>query len=183
MLETAARLSHDPQEQLEFLLPVASTLRSSELGQILERGGGLLRRHGATVRLVHNAREALKHSRGAVVASGTATVEAAVAGTPFVMVYRLSGLTYSLGRHLVKLPYYAMVNLIAGRQVVPELVQQTFTPENVESALRRILPESTPRRDMLAGLAEVKHKLRGTTEQHPSELAAQTVLKVAGAED
>ncbi|HVP64792.1 MAG TPA: lipid-A-disaccharide synthase [candidate division Zixibacteria bacterium] len=182
MLEAASRLSHDPQQQFEFLLPVASTLRSSDLGQTLEQGDGLLRESGANVRLVHDARESLKHSRAAVVASGTATVEAAVAGTPFVMVYRLSGLTYNLGRHLVKLPFYAMVNLIAGRQVVPELIQQAFTAESVASALRRLLPEGEPRRLMLAGLAEVQQKLRGTTEQLPSELAAQTVLKVAEGE-
>ncbi|HEX8925150.1 MAG TPA: lipid-A-disaccharide synthase [Terriglobales bacterium] len=181
MMEAAARLSRDPQQQFEFLLPVASTLRNSELGHKLEHGDGLLRDHGATVRLVHDAREALKHSRAAVVASGTATVEAAVAGTPFVMVYRLSGLTYKLGRHLVKLPFYGMVNLIAGRQVIPELIQDAFTAENVEHALRQLLPEGETRGQMLAGLSEVKQKLRGSTEELPAGLAARTVLNIAGA--
>lgn len=180
MMKAAARLASDPSEQFEFLLPVASTLRNTELGYRLERGDGLFREHGATVRLVYDAREALKHSRAAVVASGTATVEAAVAGTPFVMVYRLSGLTYNLGRHLVKLPFYGMVNLIAGRQVVPELIQHSFTAENVESAVRELLPDAEPRGQMLEGLTEVRAKLRGTTGEIPSELAARTVLDVAG---
>jgi len=179
MMESAARLTRDPQQQFEFLLPVASTLRNSQLGEKLERGDGRLCAHGASVRLVHDAREALKHSRAAVVASGTATVEAAVAGTPFVMVYRLSDLTYNLGRHLVKLPFYAMVNLIAGHQVVPELVQHSFTPEQVESALKPLLPDGEPRQQMLAGLAEVRSKLRGSTNELPSELAARMVLNIA----
>jgi lipid-A-disaccharide synthase len=72
-----------------------------------------------------------------------------------------------------------MVNLIAGRQVIPELVQHSFTAENVESAVRRLLPDGEPRRQMLAGLAEVREKLRGSTDELPSELAAQAVLNTA----
>ena len=65
--------------------------------------------------LTDDARASLLHARVGVVASGTATVEAALIGTPFVMVYRVAGLTWTLGRHLVKLPHYGMVNLVAGR--------------------------------------------------------------------
>ncbi len=79
---------------------------------------------GVEVRLTDDARASLLHARVGVVASGTATVEAALIGTPFVMVYRVAGLTWALGRHLVKLPYYGMVNLVAGREVVPELIQE-----------------------------------------------------------
>ena len=73
--------------------------------------------------MVPDALPALYHSRAGIVASGTATVEAALMGTPFVMVYRVSRLTYALGKPRVKVPYFAMVNLIAGEEVVPELVQ------------------------------------------------------------
>ena len=93
------------------------------------------------VKLTDDARASLLHARVGVVASGTATVEAALIGTPFVMVYRVAGLTWTLGRHLVKLPYYGMVNLVAGREVVPELIQQRFTPESVEREVRALLED------------------------------------------
>jgi uncharacterized protein YgiM (DUF1202 family) len=91
--------------------------------------------------------------------SGTATVEAALMDTPFVMVYRVAPLTWTLGRRLVKLPHYGMVNLIAGRPIVPELVQRAFTAENVIAELQRVLTDGAARDAMLAGLAEVRRKL------------------------
>ncbi len=67
-------------------------------------------------------------------------------GTPFVMVYRVSPLTYAVGRPRVKVPYFAMVNLIAGEEVVPELVQQDFTAENVATRLNEILVDGPARK-------------------------------------
>src|SRR6185437_4258959 len=93
------------------------------------------------VHLVPEALPALAHSRAGVIASGTATVEAALMELPFVMVYRVTAMTYLLGKSAVKVPYFAMVNLIAGEKVVPELVQQDFTPEAVVSEMRKIIPD------------------------------------------
>ena len=100
------------------------------------------------VKLTADARASLLHARVGVVASGTATVEAALIGTPFVMVYRVAGLTWTLGRHLVKLPHYGMVNLVAGREVVPELIQNGFTPESVEREVRALLEDGPARQRM-----------------------------------
>jgi lipid-A-disaccharide synthase len=116
------------------------------------------------------------------VASGTATVEAALMGTPFVMVYRVSRLTYALGKPRVKVPYFAMVNLIAEEEVVPELVQHKFTAENIVAEMNRIIPDGEPRTRMIERLAMVKARLkqgRGGGE-HPSELAAEIILKMIG---
>jgi lipid A disaccharide synthetase len=113
------------------------------------------------IHLTDDARASLLHARVGVVASGTATVEAALIGTPFVMVYRVAGLTWALGRHLVKLPHYGMVNLVAGRAVVPELIQDDFTPERVERAVRTLLEDGPARREMTESLAEVRGLLRG----------------------
>ncbi len=110
----------------------------------------------ASIHLVPEALPALAHSRAGIVASGTATVEAAMMGTPFVMVYRVSPLTYLLGRSRVKVPHFAMVNLIAGEEVVPELVQHDFTAEKVVAELNKILPDGPARDKMIAGLAGVK---------------------------
>jgi lipid-A-disaccharide synthase len=124
------------------------------------------------------AANALRHARAAVVASGTATVEAALIGTPMVVVYRLSGLTWRLGRRLVKLNHFAMPNLIAGRRIVPELIQDDFTAENVVAELRKIIPDGPDRQRMLAGLAEVRARLK-PTGMPPAQRAAQVVLEVA----
>jgi len=136
-----------------------------------------------TLHLVPDALSALAHSRAGIIASGTATVEAAIMETPFVMVYRVTPLTYLLGRSTVKVPHFAMVNLIAGREVVPELVQQDFTAERVAAEVQRIIPDRKERETMLAGLREVRELLRGNGEvsDHPVDRAARAILSWAGA--
>jgi len=124
----------------------------------------------------------LFHSRAGIVASGTATVEAAIMGTPFVMVYRVSRLTYALGKPRVKVPYFAMVNLIAGEEIVPELVQYKFTAQNIVTELNRIIPDGEPRARMIERLAAIRARLKqgsgaGTL---PSEQAAEIILKEIG---
>ena len=104
--------------------------------------------------------------------------------TPFLMVYRVSGLTYLLGKPRVKVPRFAMVNLIADEEVVPELVQQNFTAENVVASLNEILADGPARERMIQGLARVKARLRapsqaGSAEQHPAERAAEIIRALA----
>ena len=95
----------------------------------------------------------------ALVASGTATVEAALLGTPMVVVYRLSPLTYALGRPFVRVPHYAMVNLVAGRRLVPELIQHGFTAAAVEAEALSLLENPERSAIMRAGLHEVRRLL------------------------
>ncbi len=160
----------------EFLLPVARTLDAAFLKELMERRQAASLR--GNIHLVPDALPALFHSRAGIVASGTATVEAALMGTPFVMVYRLSRLTYALGRPRVKVPYFAMVNLIAGEEVVPELVQHKFTAENVVMELNKIIPDGEPRTRMIERLATVKARLKcgSGAAKHPSETAAEIIL-------
>jgi lipid-A-disaccharide synthase len=95
------------------------------------------------------------------------------------MVYRVSPLTYALGKPRVKVPYFAMVNLIAEEEVVPELVQQKFTAENIVTELNKILPDGEPRARMIERLAAVKARLQGSgSDAHPSETAAEIILKM-----
>lgn len=167
MLEAAAKLGSGN----EFLLPVAPTLSRSWFESLVSR---------TAIHLVPEALPALAHSRVGIIASGTATVEAALMGTPFVMVYRVSPLTYLLGRPRVKVPHFAMVNLIAGKKLVPELVQQDFTAEKVVQELSEILPDSPARSHMLQGLATVRDALRTTdhNETQPAERAAEFILQI-----
>ncbi len=170
ILESAVLLG----SSYEFLLPVAPTLDRGFLSGLIAQ---------QKIVLVPDALPALWHSRAGIVASGTATVEAAMMNTPFVMVYRVSPLTYLLGKPRVKVPRFAMVNLIAGEEVVPELVQHDFTAQKVVARLKEILPDGAPRDRMLEGLARVKARLRAPRAdsggvQHPADRAAEIILEM-----
>jgi lipid-A-disaccharide synthase len=110
--------------------------------------------------------DAIAHSDLALAASGTVTIEAALLGTPMVTFYKVTGLSWLMGRLLVRVPFYSMVNLIAGRAVVPELMQSQMTGENLAAEAQRLLgggPDGQTRRErMRAGLGEVAARLRGS---------------------
>jgi lipid-A-disaccharide synthase len=165
------RLQKDrPGSGYEFLLPVARTLDGAFLKELIAS-------HPGSIHLVSETLPALYHSRAGIVASGTATVEAALMGTPFVMVYRVSPLTYALGKPRVKVPHFAMVNLIAGEEIVPELVQHKFTAENIFTEMNKIIPDGEPRTRMIERLAAVKTRLMPVgSGRHPSEAATEIIL-------
>lgn len=177
IVESAAALGNS----YEFLLPIAPTLDPYFLhSSIKESALSLPAENTPRITLVPESLPALWHSRAGIIASGTATVEAAMMNTPFVMVYRVSPLTYLLGKPRVKVPRFAMVNLIAGDEVVPELVQADFTASNVVARMNKILPDGAARERMIEGLAGVKARLRGASPtgmaQYPAERAAELIL-------
>ena len=162
----------------EFLLPVASTIEPDALQLYIgELNAEHLKYFGPEasslrLTLVPDAPEALFYARASVVASGTATVLAAIVGNPFVVVYRVSALTFAVAKKLIEYPEevagieddagnlpVAMVNLIAGRRVVPELLQERFTATNVATELGRLLVEGPEREAQIAALTEVRIKL------------------------
>jgi lipid-A-disaccharide synthase len=154
--------------ELQFLLALAPSLGFRTVADAL---GSL------PVHIVANqAQGVLSSGTVSVVASGTATVEAALLGAPMVVVYRLAPLTYLLGRRLVKVPHFAMANLIAGERVVPEVIQRELTPERVAAEVRALLDAPGRREVMRAGLAEVRRKLGAPGA---SGRAAAVVLGVA----
>jgi lipid-A-disaccharide synthase len=111
----------------------------------------------------------------ALTASGTATVQTALHNTPMVIVYRLSPMTYRIGRRLVKVDAVGMVNLIAGRTIVPELIQEAFTPEAVAHEAVSMLTDPARSAAIREGLADVRAKLGGTGA---SRRAAEAILRV-----
>ena len=126
--------------------------------------------------VVEDATDAiLRAADVALTASGTATVQAALHDTPMVIVYRLSPLTYGLGRPLVKLDTFGMVNLIAGERVVPELIQRAFTPAAVADEAVSMLTDHDRSARVKQGLARVRERLGGPGA---SRRAAQAILKV-----
>jgi len=134
MLEAAHRLSLT--HKVQFVIAVAPTLDIAWMQRfVVESSTGK-----ATVRPAsHATYDALQHCEVAMVASGTATIEAALLERAMVVVYRVSGLTWRLGRLLVHVPFYSMVNILAGKQVVPELIQSDFTAANVASRVEYLL--------------------------------------------
>ncbi len=175
MLKAAADLNEDA----EFLIPLAPTLTPQQVehvGTMLTQAttaGKKLR-----VTTVNDARATLFHARASVVASGTATVEAALIGNPFVVVYRVSALTYEVARRVVKVPFVAMVNLVAGREVVPELIQNEFTAANVAARLRPLLHDEQARSSMQADLRHVSSLLKtGRTEN--TQTAIDQVARIS----
>ena len=113
----------------------------------------------------------------AIVSSGTATVETALLGKPMIVIYRLSPLTARLAKHLVRTKFFSMVNLIAGRAVVPELIQDDFTPQRLAAEAEQLLsasPEAKDRVEKMAhGLEEVRRLLGppGAVERAADEIA------------
>ena len=95
----------------------------------------------------------------AIVASGTATIEAALLGTPMVVIYRVAPLTASILRRMVRTPFFAMANLVAGRRIVPELIQDDFVPSAVAAEVRRLLGSPAAVAEMKAAFGEVRARL------------------------
>jgi len=102
---------------------------------------------------------ALAHADASIVASGTATVEAALLDAPMVVVYRVSPLTAVLAKPLVRTSHFGMVNLIAGREIVPELIQKDFTSDRVATHILHLLRDPTAATAMRGELAEVRRRL------------------------
>lgn len=163
MIEAAWKLSlphpsaAHPNETYDFVVPLAPTLSAAQRTAVYnlaeQRGGGL------RLRIVDDARAALFHARAAVVASGTATVEAALIGNPFLVVYRVSPMTYAVAKRVVDVPHVAMANLIAGKRMVPELIQHDFTAENIVQQLNTLLPDGLPRESMMKELEGIRNRL------------------------
>jgi lipid-A-disaccharide synthase len=119
--------------------------------------------------------DALAQAELALAASGTVTIEAAMLGTPMVTFYRVNALSWYLQRWRVRTPFLTMVNLVAGRLVVPELIQEEMTAARIASEASRLLSEAEARQTMCAGLLEVKQMLG--SERDPMEIAADWVEK------
>ena len=139
------------KEALNFVLPASATTGSSFFeGRVGD----------APVRVIEGESwDAMAHSALALAASGTVTVEAALLGVPMVTFYRVTGASWVLGKLLVKTPFYTMVNLVAERQVVPELMQRQMTGERIAAEALRLLRDAGARERMQADLADVRRRL------------------------
>ena len=137
---------------------------------------------GLPVRIVAEDRfTAIADSHLALCASGTATLEVGLLGTPMIMVYRLASWTYVLAKLLVRLPNVSLVNLVLGRRVVPELIQGEANPERIAAEAARLLTSAGDRNEMRAALAELRGRLGagGASGRAAAEVESMLV-EVAG---
>jgi lipid-A-disaccharide synthase len=172
-LAAAKRLHGKYEQQFVFLLPVAATISEDDLW----RNGLDIFAECIDIHLIHEDRYDMMAACDAVVAaSGTVTLELAILGTPMVVVYRVSPHTYFIGRLLIRhMQFFSLVNLIAERLVVPELLQEEVTPANIEAELTRLLFDEKAGREVRQGLTEVRVKLGDTGA---SAQAADLALKL-----
>lgn len=164
--------SNEVRTLLTALVEAATIVASSVPGLqlIVARAAGLhddlfgplerARRAGMPVALVEHATDDVLAAADVVMtASGTATVQAALHGKPMVIVYRLSGVTYAMARSFVRLRTYGMVNLVAGRNIVPEVIQGDFSAANVARELLPLFTDPVRVERMRADIADVRARL------------------------
>ncbi len=176
MLE-AARLLHQAAPELRFVVAAPREKIASHLRQDLASWQASPE-NAATPPIEIVCGETglwMQRAGTGLAASGTVTVECAIAGLPLVVVYRLNPLTYRLGRLLVKLPFFTMVNLIAGREVFREFLQQDVNGDNLARHVAEILPDGPRRAEAEAGMAEVRERL-AASGGNASRRAAEAVV-------
>lgn len=163
LLDAVERINR--QQAASFVLPASATTGAAFFQERIGR---------APIKVVEGESwDSIAHSDVALAASGTVTVEAALLGTPMVTFYKVSPLSWLMGRALLRVPFYSMVNLIAGRAVVPELMQSEMTGERLAAEALRLLNEETERSRMRDGLAEVATRLSGSG--HPMVRASAII--------
>ena len=154
-------------DNLQFILPIAPGLKREEIVNLTEK-------KSVTITIVDDSiYDVIDSSYLVIVASGTATLETALLTTPMVITYKMSPLSYLIGKTLVKVPYIGMANIIAGKMVVPELIQEEATAERITHEATRLLEDNHYHQRTCEELALIKRKLG---EPGAAKRAAQITL-------
>ncbi|MCX6907298.1 MAG: lipid-A-disaccharide synthase [Verrucomicrobia bacterium] len=169
----AARLLRRDRPELRFELAAASE-KVAALARTLAQGEPVEVRVGG-------ARELMQRAAAGMVASGTATLECAFFGLPYALVYRVSWLTYAVARWLVTVAHLGIVNVMAGREIVPEFIQQRAQPELLAQAVAELLGDRARRERMQRELTEAMATLEGERAAERAAAAALAALDAAGA--
>jgi len=149
----ACRIITDMISPVQFVLPLAPTLPLSYVHDII-------RRFSVPVQVVEeDLYDAIALADAAIVASGTATLETALLGVPMVVIYKISGLSYEIGKRFIKVAYISLVNLIAGRAVVPELIQQDANPARIAAEVKELIVNEEVRQEMRDSFMTLRGKL------------------------
>lgn len=151
----AARLLQERYPAAQFVLPLASTLSDDDVMPLLAAAG-------VSVRITRERIHDLIRACDAVIAvSGTVTLEIALVGTPMVIVYRLAPMTYQVAKRVVKITHIGLCNIVAGRSLVRELIQDDANPQAIAAEIERIIGDDRYRLAMREDLAGIREKLGG----------------------
>ena len=156
----------------QFCMPLAPNTDEGRYGAYLES----IRKEGVSVRKGESVR-VLGSSDLAVVASGTATLQTALLEVPMVVIYKVSPITYFFAKRIIKVKHISLVNLLADREVVVELIQERANPEEIMKELKMILFDAKYREDMLSYFRAIKGPFLG---KRASERVAEIVIEMAG---
>jgi lipid-A-disaccharide synthase len=170
----AARLLEEKDPGISFILATPSSVIESIARNTISN---ITKNPERVEFVVGKTRHVLWQAQAAIVASGTATIEAALMRCPMVIVYCVSGITYWLGRKLIKIPYIGMVNIVADRELCPEFIQHDADPVRIAAAMGVILKDGSKRENMLAGLDSVADKL---SVENAIEKSAAVILDELG---
>lgn len=152
LVESAARL-RQARPELQFLLPVAPSLSKAELQQRLS-GSNL-----PVVLVEDNIYDTAAACDAIISVSGTVTLQIALAGTPMVIIYKAAPLSYAIGKRLVRIEHFGLPNIVAGRGIVRELLQDGANPEAISSEILRLLEDQSYNRDQRKGLESVRQRM------------------------
>jgi lipid-A-disaccharide synthase len=167
----AARLIQKQIPDCMFLLPKASTVPDSLLRKYLDRFPDV------KVLVSDVNHKALRTAMDfAICKSGTSTLEFAIVNVPMIIIYKASWLTGAIARRVLKIPFLGLVNIVAGKAVAPEILQQDATPDNIAEAVVGLLNSPEKLAEMKRGLAEVKLKLGGAGASKRAALEIARVL-------
>lgn len=166
------KIIKDELGDARFIMPLAPNVEPGRFGEYINP----LEKSGVTV-VKGKAINALASSDMAVIASGTATLQAALLGVPMVVVYRLSPLTYFLGKKILDVKYISLVNILSGEEVVPELIQHMATADNIMEQLRRILYDDSYRSRMMLSFGKIR---KAFSHKRPSHRVAEMIGEMAG---
>jgi lipid-A-disaccharide synthase len=170
----AAEILSEHNNNLQFILPLASTITKGLIDSFIDR---------TSLKIIVSQKDIysiLGVCDLALVASGTATLETALMGVPMVVAYRVSPLSFRIGKMVVKTPHVSLVNLIAGGEIVPELLQDDVTPQKLAERASAILENDAYRREMIVNLKKVKESIGGRGASEKTARIAMSLINKAG---
>jgi lipid-A-disaccharide synthase len=174
----AAKLLQRDFPSARFIIPLASAIRREEVQELITRAAQGTQDTIPLTIVEGKTFEVMKAADCLLVVSGTATLEGAIAGAPMVIIYRLSPLTYLLGRMLVKVRCIGLANIVVGKKVVPELLQGEVTPQRIAHEAKVILQDAARQKAIKSEFQRVRHKLGG---RGASRRVARLALQMMGA--
>ena len=165
----AAKLLKNNNPNLQFLLPQANSITLNDLQPYLQSSP-------IKVRIIKDQNyDVMQVCDAIIAASGTATLEIAIMAIPQVIIYKKSWLEYQIARHLIKIPYIGLCNILANKKIVQEFLQYDATPENITREIEKILNDANYRKEMVTNLAQTKKLLESDKQENIAELVLKIV--------